>query len=372
MGWMIAGHATAAGTARYVERFAGRLPAEHFHELTPGVRASTIGLGTYLGREDDATDAAYQKSVERAFERGFNVVDSAINYRHQRSERAIGRALEAAIKHGAVQRDEVVLATKGGYLAFDSVVPPDARAYFVETYVKPGIVQPGEVVGSHCMTPRFLRDQLDRSRANLGVATLDVYYIHNPETQLVEVGEAEFMTRMRAAFAALEAAVSEGKLGVYGTATWDGFRVDAGQPGHLSLPDLVGLAREVGGADHHFRVIQLPYNLAMPDAFTRANQKLEKGFFSVLDAARHLGVFVKASAAVLQGKLTSQLPAELTALLPGLSTDAQRAIQFVRSTPGVGTALVGMKSVAHVDENAVVATVPPLGGDQIKRLFTEA
>jgi aryl-alcohol dehydrogenase-like predicted oxidoreductase len=79
-----------------------------------------------------------------------------------------------------------------------------------------------------------------------------------------------------------------------------------------------------------------------------------------------------ASASVMQGQLTQKLPAELAALLPGLQTDAQRSIQFVRSTPGVGTALVGMKSVAHVDENADVARVPPLGGDQVKRLFSEA
>ena len=119
-------------------------------------------------------------------------------------------------------------------------------------------------------------------------------------------------------------------------------------------------------------MIQLPYNLAMPEAFTRANQKLASGFFSVLDAARHLGVYVMASASVMQGQLAQNLPAELAALLPGLQTDAQRSIQFVRSTPGIGTSLVGMKSVAHVEENAGVARVPPLGGDQVKRLFSEA
>ena len=78
------------------------------------------------------------------------------------------------------------------------------------------------------------------------------------------------------------------------------------------------VARDVGGPDHRFRVIQLPYNLAMPEAFTRANQKLASGFFSVLDAARHLGVYVMASASVMQGQLAQNLPAELAALLPGL------------------------------------------------------
>ncbi|HEU4366988.1 MAG TPA: aldo/keto reductase [Methylomirabilota bacterium] len=368
---MIAGHATAEGTAGYVQRFAGRLPAEHFRPLA-GAHASSLGLGTYLGREDAATDALYGRAVARALERGVNVLDTAINYRHQRSERAIGVALAAAITGGLVRRDEVIVATKGGYLAFDGEVPPDPRAYFLATYVRPGIIQRGEIVGSHCMAPRYLRDQIDRSRANLGLETIDVYYVHNPESQLDEIGHEDFRARLREAFAALEAAGREGKLRVYGTATWNGYRVDPGEPGALSLPELVEIAREVGGPDHRFRVVQLPYNLAMPEAFTRANQKLDGGFFSTLDVARHLGVYVMASASVLQGRLTQGLPAAFADLVPDLATDAQRAIQFVRSTPGVGTALVGMKSVAHVEENAAVAAVAPLAGEQVKRLFSEA
>jgi aryl-alcohol dehydrogenase-like predicted oxidoreductase len=371
MSAMIAGHATAEGTARYVQRFAGRLPAEHFRDLG-GARASSLGLGTYLGREDDATDALYRKAVVRALECGINVLDTAVNYRHQRSERAIGAAVAAAIEQGTVRRDELIVTTKGGYLAFDGVVPPDPRAYFVETYLRTGIIQPGEIVGSHCMAPRYLRDQLDRSRANLGLETLDVYYVHNPESQLDEVSRETFRARLRDAFAALEEAAREGKLRFYGTATWNGYRVDPGAPDSLSLPELVEVAREVGGAEHRFRVIQLPYNLAMPEAFTRANQKLDGGFFSTLDIARHLGLYVMASASMLQGRLAQALPAEFADLVPDLATDAQRAIQFVRSTPGIGTALVGMKSVAHVEENAAVAAVTPLAGEQVKRLFTDA
>jgi aryl-alcohol dehydrogenase-like predicted oxidoreductase len=370
---MLSGRATTEGTSRYMQRFAGRMPAEHFRELGGGARASTLGLGTYLGREDDVTDSLYRKAIARALERGVNLVDTAVNYRHQRSERAVGAALAAAMEQGRIQRDEVIVATKGGYLAFDGQVPADPRAYFVANYVRTGIIQPGEVVGSHCITPRYLLDQLERSRANLGLDTIDVYFVHNPEQQLDEVARPDFVARLRAAFAALEGAVGDGKLALYGAATWNGFRVDPGERGYLSVAELVGLAREVGGAGHHFRVIQLPYNLAMPEAFTRANQKLDgSGFFSTLDAARHLGLYVMASASVLQGKLTRSLPTAFADLVPGLATDAQRAIQFVRSTPGVGTALVGMKSVAHVDENLAVAAVPPLGGEQVKRLFSEA
>src|SRR5262249_59649573 len=106
--------------------------------------------------------------------------------------------------------------------------------------------------GADCMTRRYLRDQIDRSRANLGLETLDVYYLHNPETQLGEVDRAEFMARVRAAFGALEEAVAAGSIARYGTATWTGYRVDPSDPGYLSLPDLVAVAREGGGARPHF------------------------------------------------------------------------------------------------------------------------
>jgi aryl-alcohol dehydrogenase-like predicted oxidoreductase len=369
---VIAGHATAEGTARYVARHAGRAVPAHFREFPGGARVSSLGLGTYLGREDAATDALYETAVARALERGLNVLDSAINYRHQRSERAIGRALAAGIARGAFARDEVLVTTKGGYLAFDGEPPADPRAYFAATYVQPGTVQPGDVVGWHCMTPRYLADQLERSRANLGLETIDVYYVHNPESQLDEVERDEFLARLRAAFGALEEAALTGKLRWYGTATWNGYRVPPQERGFLSLREVLGVARDVGGEGHHFRVVQLPYNLAMPEAFTLANQPADAGLVPMLRAAEHAGVYTMASASVMQGQLARGLPPELGETLPGLATDAQRALQFVRSTPGVGTALVGMKSVAHVEENAGVAATPPVPWERFQRLFTSA
>jgi aryl-alcohol dehydrogenase-like predicted oxidoreductase len=177
---------------------------------------------------------------------------------------------------------------------------------------------------------------------------------------------------VREAFAALEEAGREGKLRLYGAATWAGLRADPSEAGYLSLAELVDVAREVGGPDHRFRVIQLPYNLAMPEAFTRANQKVEGVFVSTLEAARRLGLYVMASASVYQGQLTRGLPPVVVDYLPGFTSDAQRAIQFVRSTPGIGTALVGMKTLAHVDENAGAAAVAPMPWEQFKRLFNEA
>jgi predicted aldo/keto reductase-like oxidoreductase len=110
----------------------------------------------------------------------------------------------------------------------------------------------------------------------------------------------------------------------------------------------------------------------MPEAFTRANQVVDGETVSVLEAARRLGVFVAASASVYQGQLARGLPSLIQEYLPGFSTDAQRALQFVRSTPGVGAALVGMKRVEHVEENLAVAKIPPMPWSEFQRIFTKA
>ncbi|PYN88695.1 MAG: aldo/keto reductase [Candidatus Rokuibacteriota bacterium] len=371
-GTLLSGRATVEGTRRYAEKVAARVAASHFRELAGGGSASTLGLGTYLGPEDGPTDVLYHDAIVRALELGVNVLDTAVNYRHQRSERAIRTALATAISLGVITRDQVVVATKGGFIPFDGAVPRDPRAYYAATYVETGIIKPGDVAkGAHCMTPRYLRDQIDRSRANLGLETLDVYLVHNPETQLGEVDRAELLVRMRAAFGALEEAVAAGSIARYGTATWTGYRVEPSDPGYLSLPELVAMAREVGGADHHFKVIQLPYNLGMTEAFTRATQSVKNRMVPALEAARELGVSVMASAALHQGQLV-RLPPVMAEYIPGLTTDAQRAVQFVRSTPGVGTALVGMKTPAHVDENATVGALAPMAWKQFQRLFSAA
>lgn len=355
---MIRGFATVEGTAGYRTRRGARAGEGHFRAWQ-GLTLSSLGIGTYLGAEDEATDRAYQATVRRALELGFNVVDSAINYRHQRSERNVGAVLRALAREVRIAREDVLIATKGGFMPHP-----------VDAYVKAGIVKADEVVGDgHCIAPRYLADQLDRSRANLSVETIDVYYVHNPEAQLGAVDQATFQARMRAAFEFLERAVSDGKIRWYGAATWTGFRQPATARDHLSLPGLVDLAREVAGDAHHFGMIQLPYNLAMTEAITVANQRIGAATIPIMQAAEQLGLYVMTSASILQGKLARNLPPALAQVLEGLRTDAQRALQFVRSTPGVGTALCGMRSLAHVEENAGLVSVPPVPSE---KLFSQA
>ena len=147
--------------------------------------------------------------------------------------------------------------------------------------------------------------------------------------------------------------------------------MDANDPGYLSLSDLVAAAQDAGGADHHFKVIQLPYNLGMTEAFTRANQRVKDRVVPVLEAAREHAIAVSRLGVAPPGAAHA-VAADDGGVRSGLTTDAQRALQFVRSTPGITAALVGMKTPAHVDENATVGTLAPMGWEQFQRLFSAA
>ncbi|PYP85955.1 MAG: hypothetical protein DMF61_15390 [Blastocatellia bacterium AA13] len=364
--------ATPEGTRRYSERFGSVTAAGHFRRQQ-GLWMSSIGLGTYLGHWDETTDRMYAESVRRAIDLGCNVFDSAINYRFQRSERSVGAGLIEAFKSGKTARDEIIVATKGGFFSFDGAPPASARGWIRENFVDTEIVAPEEIVGgSHCMSPAYLDNQLSRSLENFGLDHIDIYYIHNPESQLEAVSREEFMKRIRAAFEMLERAVSEGRIGIYGTATWNGFRAAAGASDGLQLEELVNTAREVGGEDHHFRVIQLPHNLAMPEALTAGNQKVGSDLLSPLMAAERLGITVMCSAPMMQARLAGNLPPFVRDAMTGLMTDAQRAIQFVRSTPGVTTALVGMSQRSHVEQNLQLARTPPAPVEQFLKMFSES
>src|SRR6266478_3782457 len=373
---MISGHANANGTARYRDRFPRLRDVNHFRrsEHVPGVSElwlSSIGLGTYLGEPSTAADQRYIEAIETGLRSGINVLDTAINYRHQRSERNIGAVLKQMIESADLQREEVLVCTKAGYLSFDGDAPSSPRDYFHREYVEPGILDPKELAGGmHCMSPVYLENQIERSRRNLGLETIDLFYLHNPESQLADTSAQVFDDRLRRAFEMLEDKVKAGTIRYYGMATWNAFRVPDGSRDSISLPRTAGLAREVGGPDHHFRFIQLPFSLAMPEAFGLSNQVLEKKNVSVLTAAQRLGIAVMGSAALYQGRLTHGLPPFIQQQL-GMNNDAENAIQFARSTPGLTTALIGMGSVVHVAANLRPALLLPARLDEWSRLFAE-
>jgi aryl-alcohol dehydrogenase-like predicted oxidoreductase len=348
------------GTAAYAARFADRYEAGFYRSGIAATTVSSLGIGTYLGECTEQDDTDYAGTIASAISSGANLVDTAINYRCQRSERAVGEAILHALAAGT-PRDAIVVCTKGGYLPLEDK-PPESRdeyrACLKREFFSPGILTPDDVVaGGHSMSPSFLRYAIARSRKNLGVERIDLYYLHNPEQQLGQVPPASFRERLRAAFMVLEDAVERGEIRAYGCATWNAFRVPPTSKGHVSIAELVEIAREVAGDAHHFSAVQMPINLGMPEAVRLPTQVMgtTDTLIPALEAASSLGLAVVASASLMQAQLTHDLPSSVRELFPLQHTDAQRALAFVRTLPGVTSALVGTRSLQHLAENLASA-----------------
>ncbi len=363
---------TASGTWGYRDRFGGSYGRTYFRRYPPGV-CSSIGIGTYLGAPTEVQDARYAEALSSGLEHGINVIDTAINYRCQRSERVIG----AVLKETSIDRASIVLTTKGGFLPFDGSRPENPSAYIQDRFIDTGRVDPATLVrGSHCIAPAYISDQLDQSLSNLGVETIDCYYVHNPETQLLERDRETVSQTLQSTFELLERRRKAGDIRQYGVATWDGFRVPTDHEQYLSLPKLLTIAQEaadrVGVDEHGLTTLQLPFNIHMSDAFSRKNHTYtidgETRQLSTLEVAHEAGLFVFTSASLGQGELASGIPADVGAQVSG-DTAVQRAINFARSAPGVTCSLVGMGTPDHVPENAAAGTFDPLGASAFDAVF---
>jgi aryl-alcohol dehydrogenase-like predicted oxidoreductase len=362
------GHATPEATREFAERAesAHHLPATHFRASPSDLRLSSLGLGTYIGSPDRPTDLAVEEAVGICLTSGrVNVLDTAINYRYQRAERSVGRALARAVASGKVRREQVFVATKQGYLAPDAESGLSGEEWIERELLRPGVLARRDIVDdSHAMTVPYLEDQLERSRKNLGLETIDLVYLHNaPDAQLPMLGRTEFLNRLTEAFAFYERVRADGRIRAYGLATWDSLRVPRSDSSFLSLEEAVAVAREVGGDRHGFRFVQFPFNLAMPEAAQLRNQPVAGERRTLFDAAGLLGLGCMTSVPLGQGQFARMGPGA------GELTPAQTALQFARSAPGTLTALVGQKRPEHLSENLRVAEQPPWGPEEFRRFL---
>lgn len=356
---LLPGRATPTGTRAFADRSAAA--SDHFSR-PDALWLASIGLGTLRGEPGGVDDLLYRSALADYLERAGNVVDTALSDRLQTSERAIGRALARAIREGRIAREEVVVVTKGGALTPDGDRVRDhaeAQRELHATYIQSGLLAWDEIHRGFAMTPRFLLDQIARSRRNLGLATLDYYLIQEPEIQLRALGVDGFRVALAAVFEALEQAVARGWIGAYGIASWDGFLLPDSDRGHLSLVELFEIALDVGSAEHHFRAVQLPYGLAMGEGAVARNQLGPDGNSrALLESLRDTGTAVFASAPLYGGRLLGRIPPFVRRAFPEAKSDAAAALQFTRSTPQVSCAVVGMREADHVAENMALARVP--------------
>ncbi len=363
---MISGHATSEGTKKFAQN--SGINQVNFNEFQ-NLSLSNVGVGTYLGEPDAKTDELVTGAVKQSIISGVNVIDTAINYRSQKAERSVGKAISELIQENKISRDQIFVSSKNGYVTNDADVQLGFWEYVKQEYTDKGIVKEGDITsGYHCMTVPYLSDQLDRSLKNLNLECIDLMYLHNGiEGQIKDISKEQFLKNLESVFELYEQKRKEDKIKFYGMATWECFRVTSDNPQYLSLEEIVALAKKIGGDDHGFRFVQLPFNMYYDQALLTKNQTLSSQPASFLESATKLGIGVFTSVPFMQGRLLQPgtMP-EFGDMLPSL-----RALQFIRSSPGVLSPLVGQKSLEHVSENLEILKVPSLSETEFLNLVKE-
>ena len=134
-----------------------------------GPTVSAIGLGagsatTDFGERDDEVQIA---TLHRAMDLGVTLFDTADRYMKGRHERLLGRALKG-------RRDKAVVCTK-----FGNIDNPDGSK-------------------SYNGRPEYVRSACDASLAQLGIETIDLYYLHRIDPD-VPIEETETLRRTTSA-----------------------------------------------------------------------------------------------------------------------------------------------------------------------------
>lgn len=315
---------------------------------------SKIGCGTYLGLPNETVDRMYIESIKKSVNLGVNFLDTAINYRGMRSEILVGKAVKELIEENTITREEVVIATKGGFIpadyrktqgldeTFRENHRDKVREFFLNTICSEGNLeeeQISDILGAeNSIHKDFISWCFEESRKNLNLETIDIYYLHNPSNYLKYIGEERFYTDLLDTFKFLERQVEKGYLKSYGIATSSGFLVGEENENYLSLNKIVDTAKTAGGENHHLKFIQLPFNKNKKDASILKNQSIGRDNLTILEAAEKLNISVITNVSLDQSKSKDIYTID-------------EMIEFLVDNQKISSSLLGMKTIKYVPEN---------------------
>ncbi|WP_139488466.1 aldo/keto reductase [Brevibacillus dissolubilis] len=294
---MITGIATQEGTLRLAQAN----PLQTYNQLGSfGVWISQVGYGAYRIEE---SDERHHQSLCKSILEGINLIDTSAMYTNGSSEKVIGNVLSALISEEKIAREQVVVISKAGIVQGEdyqlSIAKGGEEAPYPDWISTPNGF-------SLCIHPEYLEDQLTRSLERLQLSTLDGYLLHNPEYYLmwakmnkVDEQEAsqEFLRRMELAFRHLEQEVERGRIQCYGVSS-NTFPIKSTEYEFTPLEKLWEIAESIS-PNHHFKIVQFPFNLIETGAFLEKNQTDNRGVLQFTQE-KQLGVITNRSFDVIQ------------------------------------------------------------------------
>ncbi|MFF6955124.1 aldo/keto reductase [Streptomyces sp. NPDC088197] len=306
-----------------------------------GRKVSVVGLGTWqLGADwGEVREADAFAVLDAAVASGVTFFDTADVYGDGRSEQFIGRYLKERPDAG------VFVATKMGRRA--------------------------EQVPENYVLANFLAWN-DRSRANLGVDTLDLVQLHCPPTAVYSSDEM---------YDALDTLVARGRVAAYAVSveTCEQALTAIARPGVASVQIIL----------NPFRL--KPLEAVLPAAAEAgvgivARVPLASGLLTgkytrdTVFAADDHRTYNRHGEAFDQGETFSGVDfetgldaaAEFAALAPEGATPAQTALRWIIQQPGVSSVIPGARDVAQARANAAAAALPPLTDatlDAVRELY---
>lgn len=393
-------YATIDGTLQFAKKFHEQFSDSAFNLFgRTGLRVSQIGFGTYRCHIDIPE---HQEALKKALQKGCNLIDTSANYTDGDAEVLIGDILNQELVWGEMQRENLVVVSKVGYIQGENM--KIAREREKDGSPFPEVVKYQSELW-HCIHPDFIGDQITRSLARMHLDTLDVYLLHNPEYFLsharhqrpadIKAAVDEFYERIRRAFIRMETLAEEGLIRWYGISS-NSF------PLSDKLPEFVSLARiwevyeaacqELGRTpeEGRFAVIQLPFNWIEHQGTTLKNNEYRGERYTVLELAQklNLGVLINRPLNAIQdGRILlrlarygfkegidnrRQFPDEqnyqqvkhleqrFDAAYPKLAsalTFSQKALLVAASVSGIDVVLNGMRTPAYVKDSMKVMEI---------------
>ncbi len=253
--------------------------------------SSICGFGCY--RIDDGI-AQHQQALEKALLSGINLIDTSSNYSDGGSEILVGKVLNNLFSNNQLNRDEIIVVSKGGYLQGSNLKLGMEREQSGKEFKD--IVKCTQDLW-HCVSPDFLENQISLSLQRLNLEKIDVYLLHNPEYFLTysiisdpERRKREYYRRIKDAFIYLEEEVKQGRISYYGISS-NTFAEKETKQNFTSLEKVISIANEIS-EQNHFAVVQFPMNLIENGGMNILNQQNQTKTFLQFAGENNLGVLV--------------------------------------------------------------------------------